>query len=156
VARFFGGIGIGIASGLSPMYIAEVAPSEIRGKLVSLNQMTIVLGILAAQIVNWLIAEPIPADFSSADIAASWNGQMAWRWMFCAKLLSMLMKLSLRQQGYALPLTNFSLWLSKTALSRSKPLKTISFYANFLINIQKTLINIEMSPLCFPMCNAIL
>jgi len=84
VARFFGGIGIGIASGLSPMYIAEVAPSEIRGKLVSLNQMTIVLGILAAQIVNWLIAEPIPADFSSADIAASWNGQMAWRWMFWA------------------------------------------------------------------------
>ncbi len=66
------------------------------------------------------------------------------------------MKLSLRLLEYALPLTNFSLWLSKTALSRSKPLKTISFYANFLINIQKTLINIEMSPLCFPMCNAIL
>jgi len=84
VARFFGGIGIGIASGLSPMYIAEVAPTEIRGKLVSLNQMTIVIGILAAQIVNWQIAEPIPADFSPADIAASWNGQMAWRWMFWA------------------------------------------------------------------------
>ncbi len=84
VARFFGGIGIGIASGLSPMYIAEVAPTEIRGKLVSLNQMTIVIGILAAQIVNWQIAEPIPADLSPADIAASWNGQMAWRWMFWA------------------------------------------------------------------------
>lgn len=42
VARFFGGVGIGIASGLSPMYIAEIAPSNIRGKLVSLNQMTIV------------------------------------------------------------------------------------------------------------------
>ena len=84
VARFFGGIGIGIASGLSPMYIAEVAPTEIRGKLVSLNQMTIVVGILAAQIVNWQIAEPIPANFSPADIAASWNGQMAWRWMFWA------------------------------------------------------------------------
>lgn len=84
VARFFGGIGIGIASGLSPMYIAEVAPTSIRGKLVSLNQLTIVLGILAAQITNWLIAEPIPSSFSSADIAASWNGQMAWRWMFWA------------------------------------------------------------------------
>ena len=84
VARFFGGIGIGIASGLSPMYIAEVAPAHIRGKLVSLNQMTIVIGILAAQIVNWQIAEPIPAGFSSAEIAASWNGQMAWRWMFWA------------------------------------------------------------------------
>ena len=77
------------------MYIAEVAPTSIRGKLVSLNQLTIVLGILAAQITNWLIAEPIPASFSSADMAASyhcwkkatttpWNGQMAWRWMFWA------------------------------------------------------------------------
>ncbi len=84
VARFFGGIGIGVASGLSPMYIAEVAPTSIRGKLVSLNQLTIVLGILAAQITNWLIAEPIPASFSPADIAASWNGQMSWRWMFWA------------------------------------------------------------------------
>lgn len=84
VARFFGGIGIGVASGLSPMYIAEVAPTSIRGRLVSLNQLTIVLGILAAQITNWLIADPIPASFSSAEIAASWNGQMAWRWMFWA------------------------------------------------------------------------
>ena len=83
-ARFLGGIGIGIASGLSPMYIAEVAPTSIRGKLVSLNQLTIVLGILGAQITNWLIAEPIPADFSPVDICASWNGQMGWRWMFWA------------------------------------------------------------------------
>ena len=83
-ARFLGGIGIGIASGLSPMYIAEVAPTSIRGKLVSLNQLTIVLGILGAQIANWLIAEPIPADFTPADICASWNGQMGWRWMFWA------------------------------------------------------------------------
>lgn len=42
------------------------------------------LGILGAQITNWLIAEPIPADFSLADICASWNGQMGWRWMFWA------------------------------------------------------------------------
>lgn len=83
-ARFLGGIGIGIASGLSPMYIAEVAPPEVRGKLVSLNQLTIVLGILGAQITNWLIAEYIPAGFSPADIAASWNGQYGWRWMFWA------------------------------------------------------------------------
>lgn len=84
VARFFGGIGIGVASGLSPMYIAEVAPSSVRGRLVSLNQLAIVLGILAAQITNWLIADPIPTSFTSADIASSWNGQMAWRWMFWA------------------------------------------------------------------------
>lgn len=82
VARFWGGIGIGIASGLSPMYIAEVAPTAIRGRLVSLNQLTIVLGILAAQIANWQIADPIPETFTAADICASWNGQMGWRWMF--------------------------------------------------------------------------
>lgn len=82
VARFLGGIGIGIASGLSPMYIAEVAPAAVRGKLVSLNQMTIVLGILGAQITNWLIAEPIPVDSTPADICMSWNGQTGWRWMF--------------------------------------------------------------------------
>lgn len=82
IARFAGGIGIGVASGLSPMYIAEIAPGNIRGKLVSLNQLTIVLGILSAQIVNWLIAEPIPEGFTATDIAASWNGLMAWRWMF--------------------------------------------------------------------------
>ena len=83
-ARFLGGIGIGIASGLSPMYIAEVSPTKIRGKLVSLNQMTIVLGILGAQITNWLIADAIPGRFTPTDILNSWNGQMAWRWMFWA------------------------------------------------------------------------
>lgn len=80
-ARFIGGIGIGVASGLSPMYIAEVAPTHIRGKLVALNQMTIVLGILAAQITNWLIADPIPAGQTQAVIE-SWNCQWGWRWMF--------------------------------------------------------------------------
>ena len=70
-ARFLGGIGIGIASNLSPMYIAEVAPASVRGKLVSLNQLTIVLGILGAQVTNWLIADPIPAEFTGADILAS-------------------------------------------------------------------------------------
>ncbi|MCR4860686.1 MAG: sugar porter family MFS transporter [Bacteroidales bacterium] len=75
VARFVGGIAIGIASGLSPMYIAEVAPAKIRGKLVTLNQLTIVIGILAAQIVNWRIAGTHPAD---------WNVELGWRWMFWA------------------------------------------------------------------------
>ena len=87
IARFIGGVGIGVASALSPMYIAEISPSEIRGRLVSLNQMTIVLGILAAQIVNWQLAEPIPAGFTNGDILASWNGQMGWRWMFWAETL---------------------------------------------------------------------
>jgi len=60
VFRVIGGAGIGLASALSPMYIAEVSPGAIRGRLVSVNQLTIVIGILAAQIVNWLIAEPVP------------------------------------------------------------------------------------------------
>ena len=85
VARFIGGIGIGVASALSPMYIAEISPTAIRGKLVSLNQMTIVLGILGAQICNWLIADAVPAEFGSEEILASWNGQMGWRWMFWAE-----------------------------------------------------------------------
>jgi len=66
--RWLGGVGIGLASTLSPMYIAEVAPAPMRGRLVSLNQLTIVIGILAAQVVNWAIAEPVP---SMAQIGAS-------------------------------------------------------------------------------------
>lgn len=80
-ARFVGGIAIGLASGLSPMYIAEVAPGSIRGRLVSLNQLTIVLGILGAQIVNYLIAEPMPAG-TTVPAPDSWNVLWGWRWMF--------------------------------------------------------------------------
>lgn len=75
IARFIGGIAIGIASGLSPMYIAEISPAEIRGKLVSLNQLAIVVGILAAQIVNWALAGD----------NQQWNVEMGWRWMFWAE-----------------------------------------------------------------------
>ena len=85
--RIFGGFGIGLASNLSPMYIAEISPGNIRGKLVSINQFTIVIGILLAQLVNWQIAEPVPLDSTNADILASWNGQMGWRWMFWAELI---------------------------------------------------------------------
>jgi SP family sugar porter-like MFS transporter len=82
--RMMGGIGIGLASNLSPMYIAEVTPGKVRGAFVSINQLTIVIGILAAQLINWRIARPVPADASVADIFASWNGQTGWRWMFYA------------------------------------------------------------------------
>lgn len=79
IFRVIGGIGIGIASNLSPMYIAEVAPANIRGKLVSVNQLTIVIGILLAQVVNYLIAEPVGPGEQLID---TWNGQSGWRWMF--------------------------------------------------------------------------
>ena len=83
-ARLIGGVAIGLAADLSPMYIAEVAPTEIRGKLVTMNQLTIVLGILGAQIINMCIAQPVPADSLPADILVSWNGTTGWRWMFWA------------------------------------------------------------------------
>ena len=82
IARFIGGVGIGVASALSPMYIAEVSPTAIRGRMVSLNQMTIVLGILAAQVVNMLLAR----DTSVAESQA-WNLAWGWRWMFWAETL---------------------------------------------------------------------
>lgn len=78
VARFIGGIGIGVASALAPMYIAEVSPAEIRGRMVSLNQMTIVLGILSAQVVNMLIG---------SGVEEAWGREWGWRWMFWAETL---------------------------------------------------------------------
>jgi len=80
--RICGGVAIGLASGLSPMYIAEIAPAAMRGKLVSLNQLTIVIGILLAQFVNWYLARNLPADATDAFIRTSWYGQSCWRWMF--------------------------------------------------------------------------
>lgn len=80
--RILGGCAIGLASSVSPMYIAEIAPAHLRGRLVSLNQMAIVVGILLAQVVNWLIARPVPVGSSPLEILASWNGQFGWRWMF--------------------------------------------------------------------------
>jgi SP family arabinose:H+ symporter-like MFS transporter len=66
-ARFIGGIAIGAASLLAPLYIAEVSPARIRGRLVAMNQMTIVSGILLAYLINW---------------ALSFAGPQGWRWMF--------------------------------------------------------------------------
>lgn len=82
--RIIGGVAIGLASNVSPMYIAEISPALWRGRLVSLNQLAIVIGILAAQLVNWRIAEKIPADPLQIVLATSWNAQYGWRWMFTA------------------------------------------------------------------------
>ncbi len=67
VARFVAGIGVGMASMLSPMYIAEVSPADIRGRNVAINQLTIVIGILITNLVNYGLAD---------------NGPDAWRLMF--------------------------------------------------------------------------
>ena len=71
-ARILGGVGIGLASNVSPVYIAEVSPPESRGRLVSLNQLTIVLGIIFAQLANYATFRLAPADIS-------------WRVMFGAE-----------------------------------------------------------------------
>ena len=68
-ARLFWGLAIGLASVLTPVYIAEIAPSRNRGALVSLNQLAIVVGILSAYLVNWQVAR---------------LGESSWRWMLAA------------------------------------------------------------------------
>jgi SP family arabinose:H+ symporter-like MFS transporter len=78
VWRMLGGIGIGAASILAPMYIAEIAPTLIRGRLVTLYQLGIVLGIFSAVLVNMLIQR-------GGDDA--WNTTTGWKWMFFAGVL---------------------------------------------------------------------
>jgi SP family arabinose:H+ symporter-like MFS transporter len=72
IARFIGGIAIGVASMLAPLYIAEVSPAHIRGRLVSFNQMAVVTGILLAYLVNWSL---------------SFTGPAGWRWMFAVAVI---------------------------------------------------------------------
>jgi MFS transporter, sugar porter (SP) family len=67
IMRFAAGIGVGMASMLSPMYIAEISPAKVRGRNVAINQLTIVLGILVTNLVNYLLAD---------------SGPDAWRYMF--------------------------------------------------------------------------
>ena len=80
--RIFGGVAIGLASSLSPMYIAEIAPAQIRGRLVAINQLTVVIGILLAQYINWFLVRGLPAGATDEFIRDSWFGQQGWRWMF--------------------------------------------------------------------------
>jgi SP family sugar porter-like MFS transporter len=80
--RVLGGVAIGLASSLSPMYIAEIAPAQMRGRLVSVNQLTIVVGVLAAQVVNWALGRHLPAGATDDFILHSWYGEHCWRWMF--------------------------------------------------------------------------
>ena len=63
--RIIGGVAIGLSSNISPTYIAEVSPASHRGRLVSLNQFAVVIGILLAQIANWRIAMPVPEHVSA-------------------------------------------------------------------------------------------
>jgi sugar porter (SP) family MFS transporter len=85
VYRIIGGVAMGIALNLSPMYIAEIAPPEKRGMLVTINQLMIMIGVLLAQLINWqisLIDTALPSNASNEIIAQSWSGLYGWRWMF--------------------------------------------------------------------------
>jgi MFS transporter, SP family, xylose:H+ symportor len=76
--RILGGIGVGLASMLSPLYIAEIAPAHLRGRLVSWNQFAIVFGILAVYFVNYRIA------LGGGD---TWLHEVGWRWMFASEII---------------------------------------------------------------------
>jgi SP family sugar:H+ symporter-like MFS transporter len=76
-SRLVGGLAIGAASVLAPMYISEVAPSQVRGRLASLQQMAIVTGLFCAFLSNDIIAK-----LAGGASATLWLGQPAWRWMF--------------------------------------------------------------------------
>jgi SP family xylose:H+ symportor-like MFS transporter len=76
--RILGGVGVGVASMLSPLYIAEISPSAIRGRLVSFNQLAIVLGILLVYFVNWFIA-------SLGN--ETWLKSIGWRWMLASEAI---------------------------------------------------------------------
>ncbi|WP_348771739.1 D-xylose transporter XylE [Maribacter sp. MMG018] len=78
IYRIIGGIGVGLASMLSPLYIAEIAPAKIRGKLVSLNQFAIIFGMLVVYFVNFYIAK------QGDD---SWLNSIGWRWMFASETI---------------------------------------------------------------------
>ncbi len=85
VYRIIGGVAMGIALNLSPMYIAEIAPPEKRGMLVTINQLMIMIGVLLAQLINWqisLLDSALPSNPSNEVIAQSWSGLYGWRWMF--------------------------------------------------------------------------
>lgn len=87
VYRIIGGIGVGLASMLSPLYIAEIAPAKSRGKLVSLNQLAIVGGFLIVYFVNYFISRGGGSD--------AWLNEIGWRWMFASEVIPAVLFLGL-------------------------------------------------------------
>ncbi len=80
--RILGGVGIGIASMTTPMYIAEVAPAHLRGRLVTINQIAIMAGIAGTAVINYFIAKGHPGDEGQV-----WLVSTGWRWMFAVGIL---------------------------------------------------------------------
>jgi SP family sugar:H+ symporter-like MFS transporter len=82
LARFIGGLGVGAASVLSPAYISEVTPAAIRGRLSSVQQIMIIIGLTAAFLANYLLA-----NWAQGSTGTFWLGYPAWRWMFWMQLI---------------------------------------------------------------------
>ncbi|NLI85192.1 MAG: sugar porter family MFS transporter [Propionibacterium sp.] len=82
VFRIIGGVGMGIASVIAPAYIAEIAPAHIRGRLGSLQQFAIVVGIFLSQLVNKILA-----DLAGGSGAELWMNMAAWRWMLLVEVI---------------------------------------------------------------------
>jgi sugar porter (SP) family MFS transporter len=92
--RFVGGIAMGSALNLAPMYIAEIAPPEKRGLMVTINQLMVNMGVISAQIVNLIISKldtELIASPTALMIQNSWSGQYGWRWMFAAEAIPALL-----------------------------------------------------------------
>ena len=85
--RLIGGAGIGLAAAMAPIYIAEISPSSYRGKVVTTNQFTIMIGIVISQIVNLFIQQHGEKIGAAANAAMTWNETMGWRWMFGAEAI---------------------------------------------------------------------
>src|SRR5881628_2899572 len=82
IARICGGMAVGAASVLSPAYISEVAPANIRGRLTTVQQIMIITGLTAAFLVNYILAKT-----AGVSTARFWGGIEAWRWMFLMQAL---------------------------------------------------------------------
>lgn len=80
--RIIGGVGVGLASAITPMYIGEIAPADIRGKMVSFNQFMIIFGMLVVYFVNWGIANGQTVE---------WINDIGWRYMFASEAIPALM-----------------------------------------------------------------
>jgi SP family xylose:H+ symportor-like MFS transporter len=80
--RIIGGVGVGLASAICPMYISEVSPAHIRGRLVSINQFAIIFGMLVVYFVNWGIASGQSLEYINT---------VGWRWMFISEAIPALL-----------------------------------------------------------------
>ncbi|WP_428741897.1 D-xylose transporter XylE [Tenacibaculum sp.] len=129
VYRIIGGIGVGLASMLSPLYIAEIAPAKIRGKLVSLNQFAIIFGMLVVYFVNYYI---------SRQGDDTWLNVVGWRWMFASEIIP---------ASLFLVMLIFVPDTPRSLVLKSKPEKALDVLTkvNGLVEAEKILVEIKNS-----------